>query len=323
MNHSQENKKIVVIGAGNVGETIAYTLMLRKQANDIVLIDLNEKRAKGSALDLAHATGFFKQVNVRTGGYEECADAGIIIITAGLGRKPGQTRLDLAKTNVSIAKTITREIMKYAVDPIIIVVANPVDILTMAVTKESGLSPNRVIGTGTALDTARLRYLVSHKCGVNVNDLSAFILGEHGDSQVPIWSQVTIGGVSLADFIADSHIKLDYDKITKEAKDSGAKIIANKGATYNGVAMSTSRIVEAIIKNENAILPVSHLLDESYGDWSNIAFSLPCMVNAEGISRVIRMQMSEEEKTAMDNSAKVMHDFWEHVESEEEMNHTA
>ena len=161
MSNNSHKSKIVVIGAGNVGATIAYTLMVRKQANDIVLVDLNEALARGTALDIAHGTGFYKQIRVRQGGYEECADANVIIITAGLARKPGQTRLDLAKANVSIAQDITRNIMKYAENPLIVVVSNPADILTAAVTRESGLPADRVIGSGTSLDTARFRYALS------------------------------------------------------------------------------------------------------------------------------------------------------------------
>ena len=168
--------KIVVVGAGNVGEAIAYTLMVRVQANDIVLVDVNEDRAKGAALDIAHGTSFFKQVWVRQGGYEECADAQMIIITAGIARKPGQTRLDLAKTNVSIVKSITENIMKYAKNPLILVVSNPADITTMAVQQVSGLPAERVIGSGTSLDTARFRYILSEKLHVNIEDINACLL---------------------------------------------------------------------------------------------------------------------------------------------------
>lgn len=258
--------KIVVIGAGNVGETIAYTLMIRELANEIVLIDLNEKRAQGSALDIAHGTAFYDQITVRSGGYEECADANLIIISAGVGRKPGQTRLELAKTNISIATSIARSIMEYADNPLLLVVSNPVDILTMAIQKETGLPPTRVIGTGTSLDTARLRYLIARECGVSISDVCAYVLGEHGDSQVSLWSRVRIGGISLTGFTSQLGIKLDYKAISMEAKDSGAEIIAEKGATYNGVAMATSRIVEAIVKNEHAVLAVSHVLGEEFGE---------------------------------------------------------
>ena len=167
-----QRNRIVVVGSGNVGEAIAYTLMLRRQASEIVLVDLNEARAEGSALDIAHGTAFFRQVKVRKGSYEDCAEAQIIIITAGIARKPGQTRLDLAKTNVSIIKSITKSIMEYAKDPLIIVVSNPADIMTYVIQKESGLPSERVIGSGTGLDTARFRYLISKACKVDVCDVN-------------------------------------------------------------------------------------------------------------------------------------------------------
>ena len=231
--------KIVVIGAGNVGEAIGYTLMLRRQASDIVLVDLNEKRAKGSALDIAHGTAFSRQSRIRMGGYEECADAETIIITAGVARKPGQTRLDLAKINVGIIRSITENIMRYADNPLIVVVSNPVDISTYIVQQTSGLPANRVIGTGTSLDTARFRYLLSEACKVDVCDINAYVLGEHGDSQVAIWSSAAVGGEPILDFINRNNIVLDQDTIAQKAKDSGAKVISLKGATFYGIAMTT------------------------------------------------------------------------------------
>ena len=305
--------KIVVIGAGNVGETIAYTLMIRELANEIVLIDLNEKRAQGSALDIAHGTAFYDQITVRSGGYEECADANLIIISAGVGRKPGQTRLELAKTNISIATSIARSIMEYADNPLLLVVSNTVDILTMAIQKETGLPPTRVIGTGTSLDTARLRYLIARECGVSISDVCAYVLGEHGDSQVSLWSRVRIGGISLTGFTSQLGIKLDYKAISMEAKDSGAEIIAEKGATYNGVAMATSRIVEAIVKNEHAVLAVSHVLGEEFGDWEGVAISVPCIVNEDGIKQVVNINMEDYEKAALNRSAETMQEFWNNV----------
>ena len=307
----KNQNKIVVIGAGNVGETIAYTLMIRELANEIVLVDINAKRAQGSALDIAHGTAFFEQITVRSGGYEECEDANIIIVAAGVGRKPGQTRLELAKVNVSIASEVAKNIKKYANDPIVIVVSNPVDILTMAIQKETGYSQNRVIGTGTSLDTARLRYLVGRECGVNVKDVIAYVLGEHGDSQVALWSRVRLGGISLSGFQSQFGMKLDHDAISKEARDSGAEIIKEKGATYNGIAMATSRIVEAIVKNEHAVLAVSHLLvGEKYGAWEGIAMSVPCIINENGIQKSVYINMDDDEKVAMDKSAETMRDFW-------------
>ena len=308
-----QRSKIVVIGAGNVGEAISYTLMLRRQASEIVLVDLNEERAKGSALDIAHGTAFFRQAKIRKGNYEECADAGIIIITAGIARKPGKTRLDLAKTNVSVVKSITRSIMEYADNPMIIVVSNPVDIMTYVVQKESGLPAEQVIGTGTALDTARFRYLISDKCSVDVCDVNAFILGEHGDSQVPIWSRATIGGSSVESFMAENGQKLDMEEIADRVKDSGAEVISLKGATFYGIAMTVSRIVEAVSDDENAVLPVAHVLGDEFEDWSDVAISMPCVLNRTGIAKTIHIPMSIREQEAMDVSTRKLKDFLKKV----------
>ena len=301
--------KIVVIGAGNVGEAIGYTLMLRRQASDIVLVDLNEKRAKGSALDIAHGTAFSRQSRIRMGGYEECADAEAIIITAGVARKPGQTRLDLAKINVGIIRSITENIMRYADNPLIVVVSNPVDISTYIVQQTSGLPANRVIGTGTSLDTARFRYLFSEACKVDVCDINAYVLGEHGDSQVAIWSSAAVGGEPILDFINRNNIVLDQDTIAQKAKDSGAKVISLKGATFYGIAMTTSRIVEALLTDENSVLPVAHVLDSSFGALADVAVSLPCVLNRTGIARVMSIPMSDQERAAVEASAKTLRDF--------------
>lgn len=303
--------KIVVIGAGNVGEAIAYTLMVRVQANDIVLVDINEDRAKGAALDIAHGTSFFKQVWVRQGGYEECADAQVIIVTAGIARKPGQTRLELAKTNVSIIKGITENIMKYAENPLIIVVSNPADIMTMAVRQVSGLPSERVIGTGTSLDTARLRHNLSEQLQVNVEDVNAYVLGEHGDSQVPIFSSANIGGCPLEVYASEVGVTLNYKEIAERTKNGGAEVIGLKGATFYGIAMAVSNIVETIMKDDNALLPVAHVLDDSFGDWAGVAVSLPCRIGWNGIVQTHKIPMNEEEKEKMDKSVQILKEFAE------------
>lgn len=306
--------KIVVIGAGNVGEAIAYTLMVRVQANDIVLIDVNEDRAKGAALDIAHGTSFFKQVWVRSGGYEECADAQMIIITAGVARKPGQTRLELAKTNISIAKNITESIMEYAKNPLILVVSNPADLITMAVRKFSGLPAERVIGSGTSLDTARFRYLLSKKLQVNIEDINAYIIGEHGDSQVPVFSSANIGGFPLKDFAAQVGVEINEREMAEGTKNGGAEVIGLKGATFYGIAMSVSNIVETIMKDDNAIIPVAHVLDESFGPWAGVAISLPCRLGWDGINQTLRIPMDYYEKTAMDASVNTLKTLAEELE---------
>lgn len=304
-----QKDKIVVIGAGNVGEAIAYTLMVRVQANDIVLIDVNEDRAKGASLDVGQGTSFFKQVWVRQGGYEECSDAKLIIITAGVARKPGQTRLDLAKINVSIVKSITENIMKYAENPLILVVSNPADIITATVLETSGLPSTRVIGSGTSLDTARLRYFLSKKLRVNVEDINAYVLGEHGDSQVPIFSSATVGAFPIDEYARQVGVELDKPALTKRTKEGGAEIINKKGATFYGVAMAVSTIVEAIMKDDDAILPVAHVLDESFGDWAGVPISLPCRVGWNGIEQTLSIPMDDAEKEAMDASVQILKDF--------------
>lgn len=306
--------KIVVVGAGNVGEAIAYTLMVRVQANDIVLVDVNKERAKGAALDIAHGTSFFKQVWVRSGGYEECADAQMIIITAGVARKPGQTRLDLAKTNISIAKDITESIMKYAKNPLILVVSNPADLVTMAVQKFSGLPAERVIGSGTSLDTARFRYLLSKQLQVNIEDINAYVVGEHGDSQVPVFSSANIGGFPLKDFAAQIGVEINESEITNRTKNGGAEVIGLKGATFYGIAMSVSNIVETLMKDDNALIPVAHVLDESFGPWAGVAISLPCRLGWDGINQTLRIPMDYYEKTAMDASVNTLKALAEELE---------
>ena len=287
--------------------------MVRKQANDIVLVDLNEDRAKGAALDIAQGTSFFKQVWVRKGGYEECADAQLIVITAGIARKPGQTRLDLAKTNVSIVRSITRSIMEHAKNPLILVVSNPADVTTAAVTEESGLPAGRVIGSGTSLDTARFRYFISEALKVNIEDVNAYILGEHGDSQVPVWSAANIGGVPIDEYAAQVGVNLDKAAISKRTKEGGAEVIQMKGATFYGIAMAVSNIVERIMKDESAILPVAHVLGEEFGSWAGVAISMPCIVSWDGVEKTLELPMTEEEKEAMELSVKTLKEFQENV----------
>lgn len=301
--------KIVVIGVGSVGEAIAYTLMVRSQANDIVLIDLDEGRAKGAALDIAHGTSFYKHIWVRSGGYEECADANIIIIAAGIARKWGQTRLELAKDNVAIVQDITKKIMNYAKNPLILIVSNPVDITTLAVQKTSGLLPERVIGSGTSLDTARFRYMLSKKLQVNVEDIKAYVIGEHGDSQVPVFSSAHIGGFPLKDLAQQMGIELDENKMAKRTKNSGAEVIGLKGATFYGIAMAVSNIVESIMKDDCAIIPVSHVLDERFEEWEGIAISLPCQISRMGIKQTFHIPMNSYEQRMMDESVVQMKQF--------------
>lgn len=311
MNRSTLKGKIVVIGAGNVGATVAYTIMMNNLTSEIVIIDVNREKAKGEALDMNHGLAYFKQVTIRDGDYSDCKDADVIIITAGVARKPGQTRLDLAKINVSIAKDISKSIMEYAVNPIILVISNPVDVLTYVVQKETGLPRNRVIGSGTTLDTARFRYLLSKHCDIDVRNIHAYIIGEHGDSQFPLWSRTNIAGKPFDEY-CDNCTKrcqnINREKIFEDTKNSGAHIIDLKGATFYGISMAAARVIGAIMGDENSVLTLSSVLDGEYGV-SDIALSLPCVINSEGIDRVLDIGINSKEQSQLRNSAEKLKEF--------------
>lgn len=301
-----KKSKLVIIGAGNVGTSIAYTAMLSSLAAEIVLIDANANKARGESLDMNHGIAYHKQITIRDGDYSDCADASIIIITAGVNRKPGQTRLDLARINVSIAKDIAYNIMKHATNPLLLVVANPVDILTYVFKKETGLDKGRVIGTGTTLDTARFRYLISSHCNVDVKNVHGYILGEHGDSSVPIWSRTNIAGKPFDVYCDDCDVhcqNLNREKIFLDTQSSGAEIISLKGATYYGIAMATGRIISAILGNEFSVLPVSSVIEGVYGI-NDVALSMPSILCYEGIDRIFNIHLSEKEEQLLVLSAQ-------------------
>ncbi len=310
MSGSKKNK-VVVIGAGRVGESVVYTLALSRVASEIVMVDVAVDRAKGSALDVNHGLAFHKQVVVRQGDYSDCADAKVVIVSAGLARKPGQTRLDLAKSNVNIARSISKSIMEYADDPIIVVISNPVDVLTYVIQKETGLPSSRVIGSGTILDTARLRYMLSEECDVDVTDVNAYILGEHGDSQVPAWSCATIAGMPLLEYCDKNGIEIRsrLAAIAEETAKAGSTVISLKGATYLGIAMNTSRIVDAILEDEKTVLPVSHVLSGEVLGIEDVAVSFPCVVNADGIKKILDISYAADEEKAIIASAEKLRAF--------------
>ncbi len=306
-----KKNKVVVIGAGRVGEAVVYTLAMSRTASEIVMVDVVADRAKGSALDINHGLAFHKQVTVRQGDYSECADAKVIIVSAGLARKPGQTRLDLAKSNVKIARSIAKSIMEHAENPLIVVISNPVDVLTYVIQKETGLPKSRVIGSGTILDTSRLRFMLSQECDVDITDVNAYVLGEHGDSQVPAWSRITIAGMPLLEYCDKNGIEIrsKMKRIAEEVNKAGGTVIALKGATYLGIAMNTSRIVDAILDDEKAVLPVSHVMDGEVLDMKDVALSFPCVVDADGIKKVLDMDYSEDEEKAIVASANALRVF--------------
>ena len=300
--------KITIIGSGSVGSTIAYTLTVQGIASEIVMIDINEEKAKGEALDIRQGVPFCTPCSVYAGSYEDAKDSDIVIITSGIARKPGQTRLDLAQTNVNIIKSITPNITKYAPDAIYLFVSNPVDILTYVALKLSGLPANRVIGSGTVLDTARFKYVLGEHLGVDPRNVHARIVGEHGDSEIAIWSLANVSGIPIDVFSrlrGREHSAETMTKIENDVKNSAYEIIEKKHATYYGIALSVTRTCEAIVRDEKPILPVSNLMEGEYGI-SDIALSMPAVVGAEGIEYKVPAPFSDDEQARLRESAEVL-----------------
>ena len=307
MNNNQ-SRKIAIIGAGFVGSTTAYTLMISGLVSDLVLIDINTEKAEGEVMDMNHGMPFVRPVRIQYGSYSDCADADIIIISAGANQKPGETRLDLLNKNTAIFKTIINEIKKYNTDCILLVVTNPVDILTYVTWKISGFPKNRVIGSGTVLDTARFRYLLGEHVGIDPRNVHAYIIGEHGDTEVAAWSLTNIAGIPMESYCSNCNLcegQLSKFEIYNSVRNAANEIIGKKGATYYAVALAVKRIVEAIIRDENSILTVSSLLEGNYGI-DDVCLSLPAVVNGTGISRVLDLPLDEEEASLFRKSAEAM-----------------
>ena len=297
--------KIVIVGAGFVGSTTAYTIMLGGLFSEIVIIDIDKNKAEGDAMDIAHGVALNKPVKVIAGDYDECKDADIVVITAGANQTPGETRTDLLKRNAGIIKSITENIMKHAPDDIILLtVTNPVDILTYVTYKVSGLPKNQVLGSGTVLDTARLKYLISKKTGIDARNCHTYIIGEHGDSEVAAWSITNIGGMSMQEYCTfTGRCSIDdLDKMYNEVKNAAYEIISKKGATYYAIAVAVARIVECIAGDENSILTVSSIFDGQYGI-SDVALSVPTKVGGLGIEKVLEVPFARNEMKGLQNSA--------------------
>lgn len=303
-----ELKKCAVIGAGFVGSTSAFALMQSGLFSEIVLIDINEKKAAGEVMDLNHGMPFAQPVRITAGGYADVAGAALVIIAAGANQKPGETRMDLAGKNIEIYRGIIAEIVKYNRDCILLVVTNPVDVLTYAALKFSGFPPSRVIGSGTVLDTARLKYLLGEHFGVDSRNVHAYILGEHGDTELAAWSSATVAGMPLGQFCEDCRKCADQaclDEIFTDVKNSAYRIIEGKGATYYAVAMAVARIASAIVRNENSVLTVSSYIDGQYG-LEDVCIGLPVIVGSEGVIRVPEMALSDGEMTKLRASAEAV-----------------
>nr|AAM29186.2 L-lactate dehydrogenase [Acetivibrio thermocellus] len=295
MNNNKVIKKVTVVGAGFVGSTTAYTLMLSGLISEIVLIDINAKKADGEVMDLNHGMPFVRPVEIYRGDYKDCAGSDIVIITAGANQKEGETRIDLVKRNTEVFKNIINEIVKYNND-CILVATNPVDILTYVTYKLSGF-PKQIIGSGTVLDTARFRYLLSEHVKVDARNVHAYIIGEHGDTEVAAWSLANIAGIPMDRYCDECHQceeQISRNKIYESVKNAAYEIIRNKGATYYAVALAVRRIVEAIVRNENSILTVSSLLEGQYG-LSDVCLSVPTIVGVNGIEEILNVPFNDEE----------------------------
>jgi L-lactate dehydrogenase len=304
--------KIAIIGAGNVGSTFAFSLMISGLAREIVLVDKNESLAIGECMDLNHGLSFAHPTKIYAAGFEGCEDADIVVITAGANQKPNETRTDLVQKNVAIFKDIVPAVAKYAKDAILLVVTNPVDILTYVTLKLSGFPSNRVIGSGTVLDTARLKYMISNYSKVDPNNIHAYIIGEHGDTELPVWSNATIGGMDIetycSEYAQQGNAKNELKEIFQKVKNSAYEIIKLKGATNYSIALSLVKITRAIIRNENSILPVSTLIADYYGI-SDVCISIPAIVNLNGVEQYVKIDLSDEEQELFKHSADTLKKF--------------
>ena len=301
-------RKAVMVGCGFVGSASVFSLMQSGIFSEIVMIDADREKAEGEAMDISHGIPFGKEMKIRAGGYEEVRDAGIVIVTAGANQKPGETRLDLVNKNVAIFKQIIPEIMKNKFDGILLIVANPVDILTHVAQKISGLPEYKVIGSGTVLDTARLKCQLGEHLGVDSKSVHAFIIGEHGDSEIAAWSSANVSGIPLSDF-CEMRGFFEHEKATKEiaekVKNSAYEIIKRKRATYFGVAMAVRRLCEAVVRDEKSILPVSTKMRGEYGI-DGVVLSMPCIVGKDGIETKVPIRLNEEEIKNLQESAELL-----------------
>ena len=301
----QKKRKIAVLGTGNVGATVAYTLVQQGVCSEIVLVDINKEKAEGEALDLTQCAASVPSVKVWSGEYEDVKDSDIVVVTFGVGRKPGQTRLDLAKINIGILKSVIGNVAKIAPNAIYVIVSNPVDVLTYVTLKETGLPVNQVIGTGTLLDSNRLTQAVADYCKVDITNVKSYVLGEHGDACMSPWSLCTVAGYPVKDYckkfmgISEEQMETELANIYDGMVAAGSKVIKAKGATFYAIASSTVQLIKAILSDTNTILPLSTVLNGEYGA-KDLCMGVPCMVGGSGFQKVVELPLTAEEKVIMD-----------------------
>lgn len=315
----QKKRKIAVLGTGNVGATVAYTLIQQGVCSEIVLVDINKEKAEGEALDLTQCAAAVPSVKVWSGEYEDVKDSDIVVVTFGVGRKPGQTRLDLAKINVGILKSVIGNVAKIAPNAIYVIVSNPVDVLTYVTLKETGLPVNQVIGTGTLLDSNRLSQAVAAYCNVDISNVNSYVLGEHGDACMSPWSLCTVAGYPVKEYckkfmnVSEEQIESELTAIYDGMVAAGSKVIKAKGATFYAIASSTVQLIKAILADTNTILPLSTLLNGEYGA-NNMCMGVPCMVGGNGFKKVVELPLTASEKALFDEKIASLDATYEALE---------
>lgn len=307
----KKGNKISILGAGNVGATIAYTLTLDGMASEIVLVDINQNKAKGEAMDIIQGTALCQPVNIHAGDYSDIKNSDIVIVTIGSARKPGQTRIDLAQGNVNIIKSVMPQAVHYAPDAIYVVVSNPVDIIAYTIMKTTGLPESHVFGSGTLLDSSRLREMLASKVGISPKNIHAYVFGEHGDTAMIPWSLTSIGGMPMNTYMNSIRNKtpdykdLDFAAIEEEVHTSGANVISLKGATYYAIALSARRICECILRDTNTVVTLSGMLHGAYGI-ENVCLSLPYILNCHGITTMAMPELLPQERDKLILSANTL-----------------
>jgi len=319
MRNIDESRKVVIIGCGFVGMSYAYSMLNQSACDELVLVDIDEKRAEGEAMDLNHGLAFApSSMRIRSGRYSDCHDADIVAIAAGVGQKPGETRISLLNRNAAIFHSIISEVVKSGFDGVFLVATNPVDIMTRIVIRESGFDPRRVIGTGTTLDSARLRYLLGDYFGIDSRNIHAYVIGEHGDSEFVPWSQAMIGTKSVMSICRDhkEHFcEEELRKIGEEVKNAAYKIIEAKRATYYGIGMAMTRITKAVLGNENSILTVSTRLDGEYGINSGVCIGTPSIVGRNGVLEHMALELEPDELDKLRKSCEYLDNTYKEMDN--------
>lgn len=302
-----ERRKVVLVGTGFVGMSMAYSLVNQGGINELVLVDILKEKAEGEAMDLSHGMPFApSKIDIKAGDYDECKDANIVVITAGLNQKPNQTRLELALDNAKIIKGITKQVVASGFKGIFVVASNPVDLMTYVVYKTSGFPKERVIGSGTVLDSARLRYLIGDYLKIASKNVHAYIMGEHGDSSFVPWSHCYVGCKSLKDVMVQNNKPMsELDRIYKDVQQAAYEIINKKKATYYGIGVALTRLLKAILNDENSIMPVSTYLEGQYGH-DGIFIGVPAIINRNGVREILELQLEEKDQEKFDNSCQIL-----------------